>query len=424
MKTNSYFLWISVLLSILIISGICFAQYDDELLLEDQTDMSCIPENLNTIYDSLATGEVQDVKMEYSFGTEYYKNKNYKEAVPYLWKAFLNGDDQYSRAAVRKLADSYFSQSMVDSTLIVCYKGLEKFPDLTTLHHYAGSLQNTLGKVNCAIPHFENLVQNTKEGKELVEYLKTLALLYLKNNDERAVDMQKRVVELVPDDAEQSDLLASMMDMLVDPEEALAQRKENFTKFPDNTDYALDYGDAAVRAGKFEEAIKPLSVAISKDPKVKAYNLRAQAYESLGSYSKAINDYKSALNLEPSNADLMLNIANNYKFLNNFSSAKYWVGRALGTKPGYGKAYITMGEIIEASVPYCQKQRKNSKTTFEDKLVYEKAKEQYDYAKRDPAYNSKARNKINYLQSLLPTKEDRFMNQGKSITSSCYDFVK
>ena len=83
-----------------------------------------------------------------------------------------------------------------------------------------------------------------------------------------------------------------------------------------------------------------------------------------------------------------------------------------------------MGEIIEASVPYCQKQRNNTKTTFEDKLVYEKAKEQYEYAKRDPSYNSKARNKISYLQPLLPTREDRFMNQGKTIVSSCYDFVK
>ncbi len=424
MKAEVSYNWKCIFLFIFVFVNFNYAQFEDEdeFLLGEQEEISCIPENLTTVYDSFATKELdQDVRLLYSFGTEYYKNKSYSEALPYLWKVYLKGDDRYARGAVRKLADIYFYQGMVDSTLIICYRGLERFPDLDRLHHYAGSLQNKLGKGDCAIPHFESLVESNPEN---VDYLKTLALLLFRNQDERAIEFQKRVVKLKPDNADESDLLAEMMAVLLDPEEALKQRKANYEKNPDNPEYAFEYGRAAVNIGNFQEALKPLGVAIAKEPKVNTYLLRAQAHENLGNYGSAINDYKSALGIDATNADIMIKIANDYKFMNNFGSAKYWVNKALGAKRGYGLAYITMGEIIEASVPYCQKQRGSSKTKFEDKLVYAEAKKEYEKAKKDPAYRSKANTKINYLSSLLPTKEDYFMNQGKKISSSCYSFLK
>lgn len=424
MKIKDAKIWKYIFLATLMLAGFVFAQFEDEddFLLGEKSEVSCIPENMTTVYDSFATKELeQDIRILYSFGTEYYKNKSYKEALPYLWKVFLKGNDKYACNSVRKMADIYFYQGIVDSTLIVCYRGLERFPDEISLHHYAGSLQNKLGKSDCAIPHFEKLVETNPDN---VDYLKTLALLLFRNQDERAVEFQKRVVTLKPDDAEESDLLADIMEALLDPEEALKQRKDNYEKNPKNPEYAFEYGQAAVNIGNFDEALKPLGVAIAKEPKVNTFLLRAQAYENLEKYGKAINDYKSALNIDSKNADIMVKIANDYKFKNNFGSAKYWVNKALSVKRGYGLAYITMGEIIEASVPYCQKQRGSSKTTFEDKLVYAEAKKEYKKAMNDSASRSKAKTKIGYLASLLPTKEDKFMNQGKQISSSCYGFLK
>ena len=149
MKIKDAKTWKYIFLATLMLAGFVFAQFEDEddFLLGEKSEVSCIPENMTTVYDSFATKELeQDIRILYSFGTEYYKNKSYKEALPYLWKVFLKGNDKYACNSVRKMADIYFYQGIVDSTLIVCYRGLERFPDEISLHHYAGSLQNKLGK--------------------------------------------------------------------------------------------------------------------------------------------------------------------------------------------------------------------------------------------------------------------------------------
>ena len=156
----------------------------------------------------------------------------------------------------------------------------------------------------------------------------------------------------------------------------------------------------------------------------KAYVVRADAYENMRKYSDAIKDYKAALKLSPESYDLMLEIAENYKWLNQFSKAKYWANKTLSKKPGYGKALIALGEIYEAAVPYCQKKSGKKSSTVEDKLVYEQAFNVYKKALYDVAFKSKARQKMNYVKPLLPTKEDRFMHPNAKIKSACYKFVK
>jgi hypothetical protein len=113
-----------------------------------------------------------------------------------------------------------------------------------------------------------------------------------------------------------------------------------------------------------------------------------------------------------------------YRFLNQFANSLSWANKALSVKRGYGLAYLVRGETIEASVPYCQNEKNKNKLEFEDKLVYELAYNEFVKAKNDPVYISRANTKIKYVMPLIPTKEDRFMNQNKTITSSCYDFVK
>ena len=88
-------------------------------------------------------------------------------------------------------------------------------------------------------------------------------------------------------------------------------------------------------------------------------------------------------------------------------------------KPGYGQAYITMGEIYEAAVSYCL-QQKGGDMKIEDKLVYELAYKEYEKAKNDPGFRAKAKTKQNNVQPLIPTTEDRFMNKDAKIKSDCY----
>lgn len=410
------------------------AQLDEEF--EEETEnLECLPANIQTVYDSVSYADPeQPIALVYNFGYEYYKNKSYKEALPYLWRVFLNDSSKYARNAVRYISRIYFDQGIVDSSLIICYRGLVKFPNIITLHYYAGILQNKLGKSQCAIPHYEELIKDNEteyskkpQDQDLLnsytENLKTLAFLYYKTDNEKAIELQQKIVDLNPTDADAANTLAQYSDFFYGKGAGLQAYRQAYLNDPENLDLALKYGEAAAQSDTVERALEPLTKVINKNPSKRAYALRASVYENLARYSQAIEDYKKALEYTDKDADTMLKIAVDYKLAENFTSAKYWVNRALQSKSGYGLAYITMGEIYEAGVAYCLKQKDN-KTTYEDKLVYKLAYEEYAKAQNDPAFRARAKTKQGYVEQLKPTKEDDFMNKGKKIESDCYSWIK
>ncbi|MCK5767401.1 MAG: tetratricopeptide repeat protein, partial [Candidatus Atribacteria bacterium] len=199
--------------------------------------------------------------------------------------------------------------------------------------------------------------------------------------------------------------------------------KTAYQKNPDDLNMALLYGESAIQAGDYKDALEPLTKVIKQKPTIKAYKLRAEAYENLNQTQNSINDLKAIVGIDVNDVEDMVFIAQKYTSKNQFSTAKYWVKKALKTKPGYGLAYITMGEIYEAAVSFCQGKR-NGKSKFEDKLVYRKALNEYKKAEKDPAYKGRAKQKKKFLIPFLPTKEDMFMHKNDKIKSACYDWLK
>ena len=403
---------------LLIPATMAWAQFEDEF--GEEEEQICEPESMMTAYDMYQNPEItsNDIRMWFSFGSEYYKNKNYLASLPYLWKVFVNDTSKYARAAIRKIADAYFNLQKADSVLIACYRGLEKFPDHITLHYFAGYIQDNLGKFRCAIPHYEQLAKDNPENKE---YLEKLAFLYFKDENENAIKVQEQLVKLDPTNSEYNNTLALYIDHLLGPGGALEARKKAYQNDPGNIDFAMQYGKAAYDAGEFKAALEPLSAVIKKDAKhVEAYEYRAMCYESLENYSQANDDYKKILEITPDDADIMCAIANNYKSMTQFSNGRYCVIKALQAKPGYGLAYITMAEIYERAVTYCQNKEGRGRK-YDDGLVYELAYNQYQKALNDPAFRSKARARMDGLKPVLPTDEEVFMNQNrKNLKIDCY----
>jgi len=409
---------------IFVFTGLSFAQLeDDDMFFDEEEEMAeviCVPETLDSNYDQFKDTELSsmDLRQLYSFGSEYFKNKSYTSALPYLWKVFLNDTTKYARNAIRKIADSYFNMQMADSTLIASYRGLAQFPDQTRLHYYAGYIQENLGKFTCAIPHYEALVKSDPENKQ---YLEKVAFLYFKNKDIRALDVVDKLLEIEPNNPKYLEMKSIYIEVLIgDGEELLAALKEAYEKSPDNVNNAIKYAEEALNQGKYLEALGPLSHVIEKlDPKnVKAYGLRASCNEGLERYTSAVNDYKKVVEIEPRNAVIMCAIANVYRHKDQFSKGRYWVNKALNAKPGYGLAYITMGEIYESAVTFCQKDRGRK---YDDGLVYEKAYAQYGKALRDPAYKGTAKSRKNGLKPFLLTTEEKFMNNSRTtLKIACY----
>jgi tetratricopeptide (TPR) repeat protein len=409
--------WILILF---ILSSFVFAQ-DEGLLLgeeeeESQESVVCIPEDLSVIYDNYHfTGDVNlEVRKAYSFGREYHKNKNYASALPLLWKVFVNDSAKYANSSIGLVAECYFNEKKIDSTLIACYKGLERFPDNQKLHYYAGFIQNQLGRSACAIPHYEALVDQNPKNQS---YLSTLAFLYFKEGDKKAIEVQNKVVSLYPDDPNAGEALANYMSSF--GESAKAAWKQAWENDKTNYDAGQSYAKSAIEEGSYEEALDPLNIIIASKPTAVDYKLRASAYENLGQNSKAVDDLNEWLKLEPDNADIMLFVAVNYMYMKRYTTSNNWIGQALRKKSGYGKAYITRGELYEYMVSACQ----GPKTALEDKLVYEEAIKAYQQATNDLLFRSQAKTKINNLKPFTRTKEEIFMEPNIKVKNSCYEFL-
>ena len=399
-----------------------FAQIEDEFEeLDEQEVEDCLPESLMTSYDKLELAEVSlnDIKLWNSFGSEHFKNKNYKACLPYLWKVFIKDSTRYANNAISKITQAYFNMQMADSTLIACYRGLIKFPFHMTLHYYAGFLQDNLGKFRCAIPHYEALV---KENPKNEKYLEKLAFLYYKDDNEKAIKTQANLVELDQTNSSYQETYALYIQHFGgSPKDAY---RDAYLNDPKDIDIAMKYGESAYNEGSYKEAIQPLSDVIKNDANnVKAYRIRAMCRESLEDYQASISDYKKILEIEPQNAVIMCAIANNYRNLNNFSNGKYWIQKALNAKPGFGLAYITMGEIFEHSVTYCQNLSKRDRK-YDDGYVYGLALAEYNKASRDEKFTIEARKRMKSLKPYLLTDEEKFMHTGTDLKLECYGWIK
>lgn len=407
---------IQILVFFLIVT-LTYAQNDDDMFLDDvgkKEETSCAPADLTVSYD-MFSGKIKEkieVAKLYSFGSEYHKNKNYKNALPLLWKVFVNDTTKYANHAIGKIAECYFYLGFTDSALIACYKGFKIFPDNQKLHYFAGFIQNKLGKADCAIPHYEAMVSQNPQN---IAYLETLAFLYYKMDDERAIETQNKVVELEPDDAKAQEALANYITSFGgSPRDAL---KDACEKDNSNLRVCRQYAKVSIDEGFYKEAIETITKIIGTEPTAEDYKLRAVAYENLSQNTKAINDLNALLKLEPKNADVMLSIASNYTAMNNFKSANSWIAKAIRTKPRYGKPYIVRGEMYEAMVGHCG----NGK--LEDKIVYEEAMIVYEQAKKDPGFRGAAQTKINNLKPYIRLPEEIFMEANANVVNPCYDFL-
>ena len=426
MKTKRWF-WVSqviilIFFTLILSPTLASAQEEDLEGLDLEEQVKCEPESLTTVYDKYKSDSVdeQQLSIWYSLAREEYKYKNYKRAIPYYWKILVNDKTSKFKIVYSKLCDSYYHLNEPDSVLIVAYRGLKKYPNYTTLHYYAGSIHDRLGHIKCAIPHYEAL---TKANPKQKSYWEKLAFLYFQSEDPRAIEAQQKVVELDPNDVEASRLLADIMVHF--GEDPLKALRQTFLKDTTNIENAMRYGKAAFEAGEYKEALKPFLAVVKRQPKnTLALEYIGRCYEGLNKNSTAIKYYKKILQIDPKNVKVMCLIGSVYSRLNEFVTARSYARRAMRIDPGNGLPHMIMAEIYENAIQYCSDKRKNKKFTYDDKVVYKLAQDEYRKAAKDPNYASDAKRRIQQLATLVPTKEDLFMHKNRlKPKEKCYQWI-
>ncbi len=423
-----------ILMFILIFgTGITFAQ--DDMIDEDNdakmSNEDCKPKSFDTPYMKFQSDTISQRQVEiwFSFAQEDFKHSEYKKAIPYYWKVMLNDKSgRYEKFTYTKLADCYSelgktaedSRAYLDSTLLVVYKGLEKFSDNQTLHYLAGSLHRRLNQNHCAIPHYEALV---KQNPNQASYLKILAKLLFDLEDERCIQIQQQLVKVDPD-VENNNLLRQMLEFFgKDPMQAVIGAFEQDTT---NIASAMALGKEALINGNYKLALRAFNAALLVDPKnLHGLDGKAKSLEGLGNMSEAVNTYKQMVNYYPTNVSALSNLALTYATLKNFSAARSYAYKARSADPNKGESYMVMARILEEAVEYCSGKRDKNEYTYDDKLVFEQAGAEYARAKRDPNYISQADSRIKALRPFYRTTEEKFLkNNRTTIKDSCYDWLK
>ena len=422
--------WIFLLVLFLLSGGQIFAQ--DEEMGDDEPP--CHPENLATPYDVAKNDSIDANRLNilYDYGREYYKKgqyggkiNNYQKAIPFFWKVVINDKARHFKIVYSKLVECYLKTDQIDSALIAIYRGLEEYPNYATLHYHAGQLQKAMGRTTCAIPHYEALVNTKGQQPEVVKnYWAILAKLYQQIEDERCIAAQEKVIELDPNDVEAASTLAKMMEYFgKDPLQALEQAFLTDTTIVSN---ARQYGITAYESGKYHKAIRAFKAVLASDSKnIEAMSYIGRAYESLDQLNDAILIYKEILKIDPNRLNTLCAIATVYARKQDFPTARSYVNRAIRKDVNYGLAYMVMGEIYENALSYCSRQRKKKDYSYDDKLVFELARNEYQKAiKHDPNVAAQAQNRYELLEPFVRTQADTHMHSGRdTLKESCYRWI-
>ncbi len=115
---------------------------------------------------------------------------------------------------------------------------------------------------------------------------------------------------------------------------------------------AMNYHRRALlfeRKGARQQALDDYSTALSLDPNLSdAYFNRALIYENLGQPEKAIADFGKVISVHPEDSDAFVNRANNLAYLGQNQEAINDYNKAIILKPDLAIAYVNRATLYEA----------------------------------------------------------------------------
>jgi tetratricopeptide (TPR) repeat protein len=388
-----------------------------------KAEVEISPERQKAIQDSLRKIYEYELNKAWSTGYEHYKNKIYRNAVKPFWKVVEIDTINRFKDIYSLLADSYNQLGLPDSAQLVYELGIKQYPDNVHLHQSLGYILAAKEETDRAIEEYEKVVELSPEK---VEVYKILANLYVKNDQlEDAIDAYEKVVELDPQDKSAQQTLAQLYRTTGQEDAALERMEKALELDPENTKLMSTLGKAYYDRGENTKAIVKLKTLLKHTPDdVLAMEYLGGALQNEQKYREAIKTYKRIIELKPDHKKVLTDIATCYKELGDFPIARSYTQKALKIDPKYGLAFIVLGEVYETAVEKCMDQRAKPRPEFDDKLVYKLAYEQYEKAKADLEWKETAERRMNYLQDLIPKKEDYFFHKGQDKPKAeCYQWI-
>jgi tetratricopeptide (TPR) repeat protein len=390
-----------------------------------QTAKVRTPEEKKAYQDSLDQEHKKKLQLQWSFGYEPFKQGDYERAKGYFRKvAELDTGGVFGRVLYQRLGRCYLELGQVDSAEYAYQMGIHNRPDDPYNYKMMIYIKEQSRNFEGALPYAVKLTEIEPDSASNFKKLGEINLNV--DNPDAAIEAYQTAVKLDPSDNEAQTTLAKLVSTYLDLDQLIITLRNAVNEFPDDMKKRTELAGAYLKAGEPSKSVEQLTVVTQKEPQnVYALEYLGESYQQLEQYSSAVSTYIQILDIKPDDKKNMCNLALSYRSLKQFSTAMRHANKALAIDSKYGLAYLTRGMIYEAAADYCVDQNPEKKIGFDDKLVYKLSYDEYVKAKSDLNWSTDASNRITYVEPLIPTKSDYFMNKNVTMPrSACYDWIQ
>ncbi len=391
-----------------------------------------------TLFMSLSLAQTADsmkILENYSLFSEYQKNKDCESALPYGWKVLEANPEKYSKWIYYKMEDCLWALhdssstppemvKSINDTILYLYDLAIKYRPEDRGYFEARKAyvsENWLAlPATIVIPEYEQAIA-WQPGLSSF-YYDRLAQLYKNNATEengyklKALEIYNLLSEREPDNEIWN---TRKKDLVENIDELLAIVKAAWEKDKTSPKKAKEYASVAIQASIYKDAIAPLEFLISQEPDNAGLLAQlASAYQKTDNLKEAEKTYKKIISLQPNNKDNYFNLGIIYKDMGKFAQARSEFIKASEKGNNWALPIYYEAYLYEQSASNC--------SDFDRKVVYLLAYQTYKKALALDGSLDQARDRINALSGVIPTKEDYFfrgIKPGQSIPITCVGWI-
>lgn len=368
--------------------------------------------------DSMKKANMHECMKFLSFATEYYKNKNYDDALRNYRKLFdlQCVDEELARDVYVFVGNSFREMNEPDSALYYYDQGLAYLPADNYLRQSKIYTLKMLGNTNAVLAEKAEQLKYHPDDMQLAE---ELVDEYLQNKRyEEAKALAQKILVTVPGNRNVQNILREAMVAL--GEDIFDMVKARYDEDQTNLQYANEYVGVLIERNMTAEATLVLEQEMENNPDNENIMRRlVEVYNTSGNSAKTVGVLQKLIKLKPNEMEYGYQLTDGFLATGNRKGALAQAENIVKNNPKDGRAYANRAKVYEEIGNNCT----GAVPDFSDKLVYLMAYE--DYTKAKELKYSKVQSKIDFLgEARIPQKGDWFFYRDDFVNKQGFAFPK